>query len=202
MKKIICFGDSNTYGYNPKDGSRYPKSIRWTGLLSKNLENKYTVVEAGLNDRNCFINHQGGALYVGHSAILDYLDNDISLIVFALGINDLQFKYNVNLDDFKTGLLYTLNKIKLYKKILLCPPCLTKDVLYGNFAHQFDIKSIEKSKKLSEIYKEISKKTNSDFIDLNNIVKVSPIDGLHLDPVQHRLIANCLTEKILSMENL
>ena len=33
MKKIICYGDSNTFGYNPKDGSRFDENIRWTSDL-------------------------------------------------------------------------------------------------------------------------------------------------------------------------
>ena len=34
-RKIVCFGDSNTYGYDPRSylGGRYPEFIRWTGLL-------------------------------------------------------------------------------------------------------------------------------------------------------------------------
>lgn len=34
-RKIVCFGDSNTYGYDPRSylGGRYPESVRWTGLL-------------------------------------------------------------------------------------------------------------------------------------------------------------------------
>ena len=33
--KILCFGDSNTYGYDPRSclGGRYPDSVRWTALL-------------------------------------------------------------------------------------------------------------------------------------------------------------------------
>lgn len=31
----MCFGDSNTYGYDPRSylGGRFPKSVRWTGRL-------------------------------------------------------------------------------------------------------------------------------------------------------------------------
>ena len=35
MKRIVCFGDSNVYGYDPRSwlGGRYPSDVRWTGLL-------------------------------------------------------------------------------------------------------------------------------------------------------------------------
>ena len=29
MKTILCYGDSNTYGYNPVTGGRWPEDIRW-----------------------------------------------------------------------------------------------------------------------------------------------------------------------------
>jgi lysophospholipase L1-like esterase len=35
--KILCYGDSNTWGYNPKDSSRFDESKRWTGILKKIL---------------------------------------------------------------------------------------------------------------------------------------------------------------------
>ena len=33
--RILCYGDSNTYGYDPRSylGGRYPASVRWTALL-------------------------------------------------------------------------------------------------------------------------------------------------------------------------
>lgn len=36
-KTIFCYGDSNTYGYDPRSylGDRYPESVRWTGILKK-----------------------------------------------------------------------------------------------------------------------------------------------------------------------
>lgn len=40
MKTILCYGDSNTYGYNPNNGLRYPRTIRWPGHLQEILDNK------------------------------------------------------------------------------------------------------------------------------------------------------------------
>ena len=46
MTTILCYGDSNTYGYNPVNGLRYPKDVRWTGVLQKLLGEQYAVIEA------------------------------------------------------------------------------------------------------------------------------------------------------------
>ena len=50
MKTVLCYGDSNTYGYNPKDSTRFPKKDRWTGILQSLLDEKtaYDAVKAYL----------------------------------------------------------------------------------------------------------------------------------------------------------
>ena len=43
MKRILCYGDSNTWGHNPEpDGEdfRYGDDVRWTGMLQKCLEGR------------------------------------------------------------------------------------------------------------------------------------------------------------------
>ena len=50
MKNILCFGDSNTWGYDPVNDCRYDFEKRWTGILSKQLSKKAHVYEAGIPD--------------------------------------------------------------------------------------------------------------------------------------------------------
>ena len=50
MKRLLCFGDSNTYGYAPYDG-RYAAAIRWSGILAERLAPDWQLIEAGLNGR-------------------------------------------------------------------------------------------------------------------------------------------------------
>ena len=52
MKKIICFGDSNTYGYNPATGGRFDENTRWPKVLQKLLGEDYEIFEEGQNGRN------------------------------------------------------------------------------------------------------------------------------------------------------
>ena len=53
MKKILFFGDSNTYGYDPRSyiGERLPKEQRWAGIVDFALAGKAEVIEAGQNGR-------------------------------------------------------------------------------------------------------------------------------------------------------
>jgi hypothetical protein len=50
-KHILCYGDSNTWGYNAATGGRYDDDVRWTQRLGEMLGPDYLIGEAGLNGR-------------------------------------------------------------------------------------------------------------------------------------------------------
>ena len=49
--RVICYGDSNTYGYDPRSyiGGRYPASNPWVDLLAE--KTGWEVMNRGLNGR-------------------------------------------------------------------------------------------------------------------------------------------------------
>ena len=51
MKRILCYGDSNTWGYDAVNHFRFPADIRWTGVMSRVLGTEFQVIEEGLNAR-------------------------------------------------------------------------------------------------------------------------------------------------------
>ena len=53
MKKIYFYGDSNTYGYDPRGflGMRYPENLRWTKRVQEYYKDKYEVISGGQNGR-------------------------------------------------------------------------------------------------------------------------------------------------------
>ncbi len=54
-KTIVCFGDSNTHGYNGETGGRFDENDRWTCRLESILGESYLVREEGLSGRTtCF----------------------------------------------------------------------------------------------------------------------------------------------------
>ena len=55
--KILCYGDSNTYGQKPDKTGRYEANFRWTGVLQDLLGNSYYVVEEGLGSRTTDLNY-------------------------------------------------------------------------------------------------------------------------------------------------
>ena len=90
MKNILCFGDSNTYGYIPIERKRYAYEERWPGLLAAALGGEYHIIEEGLNGRTTaftdYLEPDRNALeYIG-PCILSHAPLD--LVIIMLGTND------------------------------------------------------------------------------------------------------------------
>ena len=100
MKKIFCYGDSNTYGYNPEDGSRFDETTRWTGLLQTQLGVEHVVTNDGVCDRTGFVNNPKGLLYSAQRHLPKMLTEieEVNIFILAVGTNDLQSEYNINFD--------------------------------------------------------------------------------------------------------
>ena len=196
MKKILCFGDSNTYGYIPNSGARYDKNTRWTGVLSLLSHGKFKIIEGGCNNRTAFATNPAGKIFTGYEILPELLTDDFDAVVLAIGINDTQFLFDTVIEDFTTGIENLINivqaKCPQAKIILVAPSILTDDVLNGNFACLFDRTSIEKSRQLPLLYQKIAEKQNIEFLDLNSVAKTSSLDGLHYAPEQHKKIAQVI----------
>ena len=196
MKKVLCFGDSNTYGFNPQNGSRYNSSTRWTGILKTMTSKNFEIIEAGCNNRTGFVDNPAGLEQTGYKILPKYLSNDLFMIILAVGINDLQKFFSITNNDIANGLKNMITEIRNASSntriLILSPSVLTKDTLTGHFNYQFDKTSIEKSLSLAKIYAEVASETNCDFIDLNEFVQVSKIDGLHYNPQEHKTIAHLI----------
>ena len=193
MKKIICYGDSNTFGYNPKDGSRFDEDIRWTSVLQKNLGTNYKVINEGVCDRTGFVYNPKGVLFSAPKHFSDFIlkSDNIDILILWIGTNDLQFQYNISMDAIEKGLenLIKLAQAKVDKIIIVPPVILNEKVLEGAFNYQFDETSIVKSKKVGEIYQTLASAYHCEFFDVNKFVKPSGIDGLHYDENSHKIIA-------------
>ena len=200
MKKIICYGDSNTFGFNAKDGSIFDENTRWTSLLQKNLGSEYEVVNEGMYDRTGFADNPRGDLFSGPKHFPEMLSktDNIDLLILAIGTNDLQSQYNISFDTIENGLrnLVNLAKTKVKNIIIILPVILDERILKGAFNTQFDETGVEKSKKVGQIYRQIADENGCLWFDINEFTAPSDYDGLHYDENSHRLIAEKLAEFI------
>jgi lysophospholipase L1-like esterase len=93
MKNILCYGDSNTWGCRPGVLSRFPKEVRWTGVIGNLLGENYNVIEDGINGRSTVWDDpqnqcRNGLSGLGYSL---YRAKPLDLVILMLGTNDLNY---------------------------------------------------------------------------------------------------------------
>lgn len=206
MRTVLCYGDSNTYGYDPSNGLRYPKQVRWTTILQDLLGQDYEVIAEGLNGRTTAYDRADGYWKNGLSSLLAILGSHkpIDYLIFMLGTNDCNADLNLTSKDIADGMeklivssLQGLNDIQEHepKIIVVVPAAIGDDYQHSPFAYQLNIDSVKKSHEIVDLYKKLSDKYNCLFLDASDL-EVSKIDSEHLTIDSHNKLANMLFEII------
>ena len=206
--RILCYGDSNTWGYiSGSDHQRYGENERWTKLLSKYLGDNYEIIEEGLNSRTLISNdtRPGKEGKNGYDYLIPCLDthDPIDLVILMLGTNELKTAYNKTSKEigeiFENYFVKTILKRKSqikesYPKLLIvAPPLVSEEQEYCRKNSKY-IGAAKKSEELNDIYKSIAQKYNCYF--LSNQGLETGIDGVHLTLESHKELAEKLEEII------
>lgn len=217
QKTILCYGDSNTWGYVPlashdEPKQRYPRDIRWPGVLQTLLGNQFHVVEEALNSRTTNIDYnrppdRNGKTYLPSCL---YSHAPIDLVILALGGNDTKTYFNRTAQDITNGLADLIDTIQLSDygpslqsapKILILSPTQPLDIIEtykDEHGVLFMQGAVAKTKEMLHLYAALAKEKNCAFLDLSEQVKPSLIDGVHLDEKSHKRCAELIANKIKS----
>jgi lysophospholipase L1-like esterase len=210
VKRILCFGDSNLWGRIPGDvnTARFPANKRWTGVLQNSLGNNFEVIEEGLNGRTTdkespFKEGKNGAKY-----LLSCIEsqNPLDMVILSLGKNDLKAQYNETAKSTGEGMRECVevvikegkDKNENAPKILLMIPAVIEEkerVRFGKKVVDF-LGAKDKSLELMGIYKKIAEEYNLYVFDVNDFIKVSNTDGVHLDEGSHKKLGQALYKKL------
>jgi len=202
-KKIFCFGDSNTWGCNAIDGTRFNEFTRWPKVLETCLGERFFIIEEGLNGRtllNLNPEHReaGGISWI-EKAALPHIPIDI--VIFALGMNDVFDPSEVSLTALAEGMKTLISKIREMHKssphltpeiILIGPPHIDRNFDGARF---FELQ-INKMISLGPLYKNIAQKESVHFFDTKLFIKTSGIDCSHIDGDNHRILGRELARFI------
>ncbi|MCR5327944.1 MAG: SGNH/GDSL hydrolase family protein [Saccharofermentans sp.] len=208
MKSVVCFGDSNTYGYNPVTGDRFPDTVRWTGLLQGLLGDGFKVIEEGLNGRTTVFEDPNDDWKKGVDYIKGILctHRPVDYLVIMLGTNDMKNIFKATPDAIASGLNEIVQKAEkvmdlkqgyVPKILIVSPPEITADILTGPFSGSFNEAAIDKSRRLAEYYKKVADKHGCMFLDAKLHIKPSKEDGLHLDAEGHKGLAKAIAKALI-----
>ena len=113
-KRIVCFGDSNTWGFIGGLRTRYDEDTRWTGRLQNMLGSEYAVVEAGLSGRTTVYDNPLNPPGNGYAHMQPILLSaaPVDLLIFMLGTNDFQTQIASTALNTALGVRYMLEEAK------------------------------------------------------------------------------------------
>lgn len=176
--RILCFGDSNTYGYDPRGcfGDRYPAEDRWIDILAK--QTGWVLLNAGVNGRE--IPRNPSALRL----LSEYDPVDVFLVM--LGTNDLlqgasASEAAARMEVFLNQLLTSCKNI-----LLVAPPPMKRGAWVPTD------KLVAESIQLAEEYRLLAQRLDIHFADTSSWNIELAFDGVHFTEIGHHRFAKCL----------
>lgn len=176
--RILCFGDSNTYGYDPRGyfGGRYDPEDRWPEILASKTH--WEIINAGVN----------GQCIPGDPAILSgYGQADLTVVM--LGTNDLLQGASVRetagrMTDFLSRLR------ERGTVVLVVPPPMQRGAWVSSEA------LAAASAELAEAYQTLSRELGVSFVDTREWGIGIAYDGVHFTERGHHTFADRLLPQL------
>lgn len=207
MKKILIYGDSNTWGDNFLTGERIPEEKQWVNILRIKYKNKYQFFQEGLPGRIAGNEETIKTYKNGKDTFISTFRTNapVDKVIIALGTNDLQVKYQKRTDKIIEDLLWYKKQIeetyedledqKKYFNNEKLPEIIY--ILPINFDYQNKASAIfdkESEEKRQQIIKDFQKNRELKIIVANDLDLFD--DGIHLSYKGHEQMAK-LVEKNL-----
>lgn len=204
LRTLLCYGDSNTHGIRPltQPGvlERFGWDERWPGVLARGLGADWRVIEEGLPARTTVHDdpidghHKNGLRYL-RPCLESQLPVDVLLLM--LGTNDLKARLSVTPADIASALQVLLEEIKRCNagpaggqpRLIVMAPAPIEEV---GFLGEIFAGGAAKSRELAARYRQVAEAQGATFVDAGELIRVSPVDGVHFEADQHRRLGEHL----------
>jgi lysophospholipase L1-like esterase len=203
VKRVLCYGDSNTWGYDPQTRERFPADVRWTGVLADRLGSDYLVIEEGLNGRTTQFDDplaegRNGLTYL-RPCVESHCPLDV--VIVMLGTNDLKQRFNLNASDIADSAAGLADHARRFARsedgspprvLLVAPPAIVPltelDQMFAG--------ALEKSRQFSHFYRLAAGWKQLPFFDAGSVIISSEKDGIHFDADEHRKLGEALAHEV------
>jgi lysophospholipase L1-like esterase len=205
MPVVLCYGDSNTHGFDAASFGRLARDVRWPGVLAATLGDRWQVIEEGLNGRTTTWDDPFSEGRNGRTYLLPCLESHapVDVVVVMLGTNDTKSILRLSAADIAGG-ASALVDVALASRcgpddtaprvLLVSPPPLgeaTDDAELWGFAGQR-----AKSEDLARLYAVAARQAGVAFLDAGPLAEVDPADGVHLTRAGHRSLGLAVAEAV------
>ena len=203
MKTILFYGDSNTYGYDPRSffGDRFSREIRWTSRLAAAAEKDWKVFAEGLNGREI----PSGKYELQH--VYSLLQEGIQgeppdWFAVMLGTNDLFSAYpDFSADHVSQKMARFLDQIKeaapKVALLLIAPPLIGRE----NASSLEEQLLYRESLRLGVLYEELALQRALAFVNTAEWSIPMGFDGVHFSEEGHRIFADRMLEILSGLKH-
>ena len=171
--KVICFGDSNTFGYDPRSyiGERYPTRSRWVDILAENT---------GWEVRN---NGMNGRKIPSRETVFS---KSTDLLIIMLGTNDLL--QGKRPDEVAARMARFLHSLHIDKErlLLIAPPPMQR----GEWVREQRL--LDDSAVLAKEYAALAENAGVHFADAGKWNVAISFDGVHFTEDGNKAFAHGL----------
>ena len=219
-KRIICYGDSNTYGFDPRDFGRYGAEHRWPDVMKKLLSESlsdidFEVINSGLNGRA--INLRGIKDWKPGKGMDDLFAGEIArrapvdLLIIMMGSNNCAGPQTPEMiargleREAETALFSDIwSDEPCEPRIVIAIPPVTGGDPDDSSLPLYLRQEIAKTWELIPLYEEIVKRRGFAVVDVNPACRTCSYDPTHITEESHiavgKLMADAVT-KLLNKEN-
>ena len=216
MKHILCFGDSNTWGYDTDTYDitlgivkRMPFEVRWPGLLQNSLGPKYRIIENALNGRTCMHDDPYFPHRLGLHSLEEALDANapLDLVIFQLGVNELKHMFNLTAGMISYGMekLVRTAQTSYYdypvpKVLLIAPHPAFEEIADGRLGFTYGPLAHSKSLELAGLYRNVAERNSCAFLDCGQLdFSLNTLDGFHYSRQDHKKLAGEVKDIVLEI---
>ncbi|SMQ64513.1 Lysophospholipase L1 [Bacillus sp. OV166] len=209
-RRVVCFGDSNTWGYDASTMERFPEGVRWTSRLAVLLGEEFQVVEEGLSGRTAVVDDplfEGlNAFTYIHPCLMSH--SPLELVIIMLGTNDTKERFNLTAYNIAQGIARLSFKAKntpagkngnFPKVLVIAPPSIGEEYYDSEVGKSMGKNCNRKSEDLPMYLKELLQIQGTEFLDTKGLVAMNNIDFMHLNEEGHQLLAKLVFNKIKNM---
>ncbi|MGI9389400.1 MAG: SGNH/GDSL hydrolase family protein [Boseongicola sp.] len=206
MPRILCYGDSNTFGTGPMvslgDDPIHPQDVRWPGIMSSELGAEWDVVVEGLGGRTTVHDDPiEGAYRNGFRTLQAILESHrpINLLIICLGTNDTKQRFNLGTQDIALGVARLVKEAALLeivsKTLVICPPPVRE---LGDLAEICQVAEVRCAGLAAEMAR-CASENGAAFLDAGEFIAVDDVDGVHWSAESHRIVGKAIAEKVRDM---
>lgn len=203
--RILCIGDSNTWGYNPRNGMQH--SRRWTKILA-DLMPENEIIEDGMCGRTFLSMDSDIPQRCGVDTLPEIIQHNqsVDFVIVMNGTNELKIEFDRSRKYLEEGVEtfikmlqnpYSWKENCVPKLLMVSPILIREEVLYkGGICEAFDEESVRLSNCMADIVSKMCEQYDVEFMDAAQYAEASLVDAIHMDEENHEKLGKAIYEKV------